>query len=550
MVMSGIYIKNTFCPHDFHIVSDDTTMGIAEGILGSDFLKKYKSVLSYNDEELKIVKPKFLTKEKEELIKVENEKLNAQVVSQPQVNNENNESFNSKMISKLFITENTPKEVKYKKSTNEHSSLENKNALNKIILKPRAQNIIYWPVGTSNDLVVQKKQIDSGIIIGNSVERPKAGLIRLAILNARETEYTLKKGEFEPEYSELHNFVIVENKENVLRGLERKERLKSLINLSHCNKEEKEKVLEICLKFDNIFYLKGDKLSSTNAATHRIPLLHNTLPINTKPYRLPYFQRENLEDEIQKLLNDGVISPSKSPWCSPILLVPKKPDATGKRKWRLCIDFRKINEKTITDAYPLPNITDIQDQLGKANYFSTLDLERGYWQVEMDPNDKEITAFKANGRLYEWLRMPMGVKNAAPTFQRMVNNVLLGLQGEICFIYVDDLILYANDLKDHNRKLQLIFERLENFKLKINPEKCAFLRTEINFLGHVVSNAGLFPDPRKIEAVMKFPIPKNQKELKSFLGLASYYRKFIEKTCLRRTLNSFGPKNATKHLKP
>lgn len=257
------------------------------------------------------------------------------------------------------------------------------------------------------------------------------------------------------------------------------------------------------------------------------------MPINTKPYRLPFYQKEDLELEIQKLLNEEVIQRSASPWCSPILLVPKKPDSSGKRKWRLCIDFRNVNAKTKNDAYPLPNITDILDQLGKASYFSTLDLERGYWQVEMEPQDREITAFKANGKLYEWLRMPMGVKGAAPTFQRMMNNVLLGLQGDICLVYIDDVVLFGNNLEDHNSKLEILFQRLIKYKLKINPEKCSFLRKEIIFLGHIVTKLGIFQDPKKIESAKKFPTPKTQKEIKSFLGLASYYRTFAKRCDVR-----------------
>lgn len=157
-------------------------------------------------------------------------------------------------------------------------------------------------------------------------------------------------------------------------------------------------------------------MAITSATTHEIPLVPGTIPINTKPYRLPYAQKEALEIEIDKLLVDEVIQPSSSPWCSPILLVPKKPDEKGMKSWRLCIDFKNINVHTISDVYPIPNICEILDQLGKSMYFSTLDLEKAYWQVAMEEKDRQKTAFKANGKLFEWLRMPMGVKNAAPTY--------------------------------------------------------------------------------------------------------------------------------------
>lgn len=143
------------------------------------------------------------------------------------------------------------------------------------------------------------------------------------------------------------------------------------------------------------------------------------------------------------MLDQGIIRPSFSPWSSPIWIVPKKLDASGKQKWRLVIDYRKINEKTIDDKYPIPNITDILDKLGKANYFSTLDLASGFHQIEIHPNDIPKTAFTVEHGHYEFVRMPFGLKNAPSTFQRVMDNVLQGLQGKICLVYMDDIIIFS-----------------------------------------------------------------------------------------------------------
>lgn len=543
IINSGIYINKIFFPHNFHVMRDDIGISNTDGVMGSDFLNKYEAVIDYNQKEIRLATPSIL--------EIEQEPRKESQESQESSNQLGADYSVAAIFDRIFF-ENCDKDfsdgghgakihILKRDSTEMRDSsvspmgqrggsdptiriVQSDDA----ILKARSKNIVFMPISTEEDVVVEKMQLANGIFIGNLIEKPREGKIRLIIVNTRENDISVKKNEIRPIVRYLRNFEVITVNKNEKQGKERKEILKKSINLDHCSTEEKFKVLDVCLKYNEVFYVKGDKLSATNAATHRIPLLPGTNPINTKPYRLPFYQKEALEMELQKLLKEEVIQPSCSPWCSPILLVPKKPDATGKRKWRLCIDFRNVNTKTINDAYPLPNISDILEQLGKASYFSTLDLERGYWQVEMDPQDREITAFKANGRLYEWLRMPMGVKGAAPTFQRMMNNVLLGLQGDICLVYIDDVVLFGDNLEDHNNKLEILFQRLIDYKLKVNPEKCTFLRKEINFLGHIVSKVGICPDPKKVEAVRKFPIPRTQKEIKSFLGLASYYRKFIE----------------------
>ncbi|CAF4878033.1 unnamed protein product [Pieris macdunnoughi] len=227
------------------------------------------------------------------------------------------------------------------------------------------------------------------------------------------------------------------------------------------------------------------------------------------------------------MLNENIIRPSTSPWSSPIWVVPKKVDASGKQKWRVVIDYRKLNDITIGDSYPLPNITDILDKLGHSVYFTTLDLASGFHQIELESNDIPKTAFNTPYGHYEFLRMPFGLKNAPATFQRAMDSVLYGLQGERCFVFLDDIVVFASSLQEHEQKLYEVFNRLRKNGLKVQPDKCEFLRKEVAYLGHIISSEGVKPNPDKVHAVDNFPVPKSCKDIKSFLGLTGYYRRFI-----------------------
>lgn len=206
----------------------------------------------------------------------------------------------------------------------------------------------------------------------------------------------------------------------------------------------------------------------------------------------------------------------------------EKADSTGKPKLRIVIDFRKLNDLTIGDSFPLPNIEEILDQLGNAKYFTTLDLASGYHQIPMAERDKPKTAFSTPYGHYEYNRMPFGLKNAPATFQRLMNSVLIGIQGLRCLVYLDDIVIYGSSLEEHNKRLTEVLQRLREANLKLQPDKCEFLRKEVNYLGHVISENGISPDPAKLQAIKDFPEPKKVKEIQSFIGLAGYYRKFIK----------------------
>lgn len=291
--------------------------------------------------------------------------------------------------------------------------------------------------------------------------------------------------------------------------------------------QEQKRLLALCKKYENIFYQKNDKLSYTKGITHNIPTPNDLPPINQKNYRLPQAHKEIINNTVEELLENDIIEHSNSPWNSPLLVVDKKPGADGKKKHRVVIDYRKLNLQTLGDAYPLPRIDDILDQLNGSEYFTTLDLASGYHQVPIETKDKEKTAFSTNLGHFQFKRMPFGLKGGPATFQRLMDQTLQGLLSTDCFVYLDDIVVYSNSLKNHLEKLEKIFERIQNAKLKLQPQKCHFLKTEIIYLGHKCSKDGCEPDPDKTKAIQSIKPPKSVKEIQSFLGIANYYRRFI-----------------------
>ena len=194
----------------------------------------------------------------------------------------------------------------------------------------------------------------------------------------------------------------------------------------------------------------------------------------------------------------------------------------------MVLDFRKLNEKSIGDSYPLPNINDILDSLGSAKYFSLFDLATGFHHLKMEPKDSHETAFSTPHGHYEFDRMPFGLKTAPATFQRVTDTTLTGLIRMELFVYLDDIVIFADTLEEHKKKFNNLIQRLRKANLHLQPDKCKFLRPEIGYSHHIIDENGVRPDPKKIIAVKEFPVPKTQKNVTQFLGLAGYCRRFIQ----------------------
>ena len=228
--------------------------------------------------------------------------------------------------------------------------------------------------------------------------------------------------------------------------------------------------------------------------------------------------------QVQQMLASDVIRPSNSPWASPVLMVKKKDGSL-----RFCVDFRQLNATTVKDAHPLPWIDDLLDALHGTCWFSTLYLKSGYWQVPIMERDKEKTAFcTSSGQLYEFNQVPFGLCNSPVTFSRLMDRVLAGLHWETCLFYLDDIIVFSSTWEEHLARLRQVFERLRHANLKLGAEKCAFAAKDVSYLGHRVTEEGLLPDPALLTAIQEIPPPKTATEVRSFLALAGYYRRYVK----------------------
>lgn len=288
--------------------------------------------------------------------------------------------------------------------------------------------------------------------------------------------------------------------------------------------EDDEKLTLACalMTYENIFSKGKEDIGRTGLVKHTIDV-GQARAIKQPPRRLPFAKRQVEKEEVNRMLQQGVIEPSTSPWASPVVLVTKK-DGTV----RFCVDYRKLNAVTIKDAYPLPRVDDCLDSLAGSQWFSTMDLSSGYWQVEMADEDKEKTAFVTRSGLYHFRVMAFGLANAPATFERLMEGVMRGMQWEECLIYLDDIISFGRTFDEQLERLIKIFKRLEQAGLKLKPSKCSLFQDQVEFLGHIISKEGVTPNPEKIEAVLAWPPPENVREVRSFLGLCSYYRRFVE----------------------
>ncbi|GFU81145.1 retrovirus-related Pol polyprotein from transposon 297 [Trichonephila clavipes] len=280
----------------------------------------------------------------------------------------------------------------------------------------------------------------------------------------------------------------------------------SLMMSPELSDEQRNKLSELLRKFSGLFTKTDKSTAAKTNVKHRI-FTGDHAPINQRAYRVSPTERRIIHEEVQKMLDEGIVQPSESPWSSPIVLVRKK------------------------DVYPLPRIDDTLDCLKGAKFFSSMDLRSGYWQIEIDEADREKTAFITPEGLYEFKVMPFGLCNAPATFERMMDNLLRNFKWTMCLCYLDDIIVFSETFEDHLIRLRLVLKCLQEAGLKLNSKKCLFAAQEVKILGHLVSSNGVRPDPDKIKAVRNFPTPKNIHDIRSFLGLCSYFIRFIKGFC-------------------
>jgi len=285
--------------------------------------------------------------------------------------------------------------------------------------------------------------------------------------------------------------------------------------------EQKKRFTQFLIEFQDVF---SEEVIAGNCkeVEHKITLMDSN-PIKQAPRRVPFHFREEVDKIIEDMKQQGVIEESYSPWVSPAVMVKKKDGSI-----RFCVDYRKLNSVTIKDSFPLPRIDDIFDKLSGNSWFSTLDLKNGYWQIKIRPEDKEKTAFSIGKGLWQFTVMPFGLCNAPATFERLMEKVLLPLLNKDCLVYLDDVIIFATNFDELLERLRKVFLKLRSSNLKLNPKKCSFLKRKIKYLGHVVSERGIATNKEKISAVKNWPTPITKKQIRSFLGFCSYYRRFVK----------------------
>lgn len=296
----------------------------------------------------------------------------------------------------------------------------------------------------------------------------------------------------------------------------------NFLDATELNAEQKKQFTKLLEKHEKVFAKDEFDLGFSDLIKHKITTT-DEIPVNSPYRRIPPTQFDEVKKHIQNLLEKDIISQSHSAYASPVVLVKKKSGDL-----RICIDYRKLNAKTIKDSFPLPRIEEVMDSLCGAQWFSILDFSSAYHQLAMDQDSKDKAAFVTPFGLFTWNRMPMGLTNSAATFQRFMQRCFTEELFDILLIYLDDLLVFSKSFEEHLVNLDKVLTIITKRGLKLKKEKCQFFKQKISYLGHIVSKDGISTDPDKINCIKNWPLPKTCKEVLSFLGFAGYYRKYIQ----------------------
>ncbi|CAF1570065.1 unnamed protein product [Adineta ricciae] len=310
--------------------------------------------------------------------------------------------------------------------------------------------------------------------------------------------------------------------------------------LCHLPKHQQDRIKYVLSKHTQLFNLSKASTIQSNDVYHRIPIPSHHQPIQCYPYRKSLKETQIINDQIKEMLDNRIIRPSSSPWSSPVVIIPKKDGSP-----RFCVDYRRLNLITERDVYPLPRIDDIIDRLAGSQYFSTLDLKAGYWQIPIAEEDKKKTAFVTTDGLFEFNVLPFGLSNAPASFQRIMNSILGTLRWDITLVYLDDIIIYSKSFEKHVAHLDLVLTALAKANVKLNPDKCSLVRKQLDYLGFRITQDGIKPTSTNVKKTMDFPVPTSAKAAYSFIQMAQFYRRFIKNfATVAAPFNAFKEKNA------
>jgi hypothetical protein len=292
---------------------------------------------------------------------------------------------------------------------------------------------------------------------------------------------------------------------------------------AHVGEIKPSEAINVVLDFPDVFPRELPGMPPKRKVEFAIELIPGTAPISKRAYRVSDPELVELKKQIDELLEKGYIRPSTLPWAAPVLFVEKK-DGTK----RMCIDYRSLNEVTIKNKYPLPRIEDLFDQLRGASVFSKIDLRSGYHQLRIRPSDIPKTAFITKYGLYEFTVMSFALRNAPAYFMYLMNSMFMDYLDKFIVVFIDDILIYSQNEQEHEEKLRKVLQRLRDCQWYTKLSKCEFWISEVLFLGHIINREGLVVDPKKVTAILDWKAPKDVRGIKSFIGMASYYRRFIE----------------------
>ena len=391
------------------------------------------------------------------------------------------------------------------------------SASKRIVIKPFSTHMEWIPVpkDLGEEVIVEGIEKMSLFRLKNGLFSTKNERISLVISNENRFPIAIGKGTHMAKIERAMKVQSVEKKTS------KNHKVSEQLNFdkNDLSSAERTRLKQLMDKYNHVFSSGEHDLGFYNKEKFEIDTKDET-PIKNRAYRVPYAKQETIDMLIDDMLLNKKISKSRSPWASPIVLVKKKDGSD-----RFCVDYRKLNAITVKDNYPVPLIEETLDSLEGSNYFTSFDLASGYWQMALSDEAKKKTAFICKKGLYQFEVLPFGLSNAVAFFQRTMESILEGLPNTT--VYLDDIMIYSKTLEDHLKHIEAVLKRLEEANLKIKPSKCAIAENCTKFLGFDINKDGIKPCKDKIKPLKNYPVPKNPRAVKRFLGLASYYRKFI-----------------------
>lgn len=389
----------------------------------------------------------------------------------------------------------------------------------KFTIPPRCEVVRVFRLNASVPCVVDQLELAPGVFTSRTIVDPGQAYIR--VINT--TEYPQTVTSRIDRFEALENFWCYSTDATVVDA-NRTDRLKSMV-AKNTPQQYQNNLMRLVEDFPDVFALPEDRMTVNNFYTQKLRTIDDS-PSYIKNYRTPNVWKEEIRSQVNRLIENDLIEPCASSYNSPVILVPKKsPD--GMRKWRMCLDYRGVNKKLVADKYPLPRIDDILDNLGRAVFFSVMDLYSGFHQVPVDPESRDLTAFSTEQGSFRWKVLPFGLNVSPNSFSRMMQLAFSGLPPDMLFIYIDDIIVLGRSEEEHLINLRETFRRCRERNLKLNPDKCSFFRAEVLFLGHLCTSEGIRPDRSKYSAIAEYPRPNSAESVRRFVAMANYYRKFV-----------------------